>query len=324
MKLSSVFATLSVLGNAQGQVRQIFQAPDGIALENIAVRRNGDVLFNGIGTNATFVLSFKDGKETISQLPAISDINGRFGITEINEDIFIVSAGLSNPGEPLPAPGSSVTYAYDFNKDPVAISKVANVPEAVLLNGAATIPPRRLGENGTALFSDTITGQIFHIDPTTGRFASIFRAEANSTNPAPAFVRPGVNGYEYVPRLQTLFFANTGPILGITSEAALGSVKLNIRYNRTPLPTITSAGPAKIFGPELPVDDATQFGRRREDRNTLYITSLGGFVSGTANEVKCLPYCSGPSHSTQGPDTSLSMLSTRLLISSVACQYRFP
>ncbi|KAF4551765.1 Hypothetical protein D9617_12g036550 [Elsinoe fawcettii] len=322
MRTGLIFTGATLLTGTYGQLREIFQAGNGQALENIAVRRNGDVLFNGIGANATFVLSFKDGRETISQLPALPGVTGLFGITEVDEDVFVVSGGAGSAEDPIPAPGTSVTFAYDFNKDPVAISKVANVPEASLLNGAATIPPRRRGQNGTVLFSDTISGQIFHVDPTTGRYESIFRAEANSSNPAPAFVRPGVNGYEYVAQLQTLFFANTGSILGVTSNPELGSVKLNIRYNRTPLPTITAAEPADIFAPGLSVDDiavtprgtvfaavnsqntlarverdgritnlvvnatnfqapsATQFGRRREDRDTLYITALGDFVSG--------------------------------------------
>lgn len=321
MRTTSILSGFCFFAGVYGQLRQVFQADNGQPLENLAVRKSGQVLFNGIGTNATFTLSFEGGREVISQLPSLPGITGLFGIAEINDDIFIVAGG-NEDAMGNTEPGSLVTYAYDFNKDPVAISKVANVPEALLLNGAAAIPPRRRGENSTVLFSDTISGQIFHIDPTTGTYASIFRAEANSTNPPPAFVRPGVNGYEYVPRLQKLFFANSGPILGVNSTSDFGSVKLNIRYNRTPLPTITTAGPADIFAPGLPVDDfavtsrgtvfacvnarntlaridrdgrqtnlvvnatnfnspsSTAFGRRREDRNTLYITALGDFVTG--------------------------------------------
>ncbi|KAF2223408.1 hypothetical protein BDZ85DRAFT_295693 [Elsinoe ampelina] len=57
--------------------------------------------------NATYMLSFKDGKETISQLAANPNINALYGITEINEDVFIVSVRLSKPGENFPAPGTS-------------------------------------------------------------------------------------------------------------------------------------------------------------------------------------------------------------------------
>ncbi|KAF4549336.1 Hypothetical protein D9617_22g066820 [Elsinoe fawcettii] len=321
---SNPFFTLALALKAQAQLQKVFTTGDGEPIENLAVRKNGDVLFNSFESNATFVLSKKDGQQRVTQLPSIPVVTGLFGITEVNDDIFVISGGTAEGDFPIPPAGAWVTYAYDFNKDPVAISKVADVPRAAFLNGAATIPPRRRGQNGTALFSDTLNGIIFHIDPTTGQQATIFQAEANSTSPPPAFVRPGVNGLEYSSRFRSLFFANLGPFIGVTTGPDVGSVKLNIRYNPGSLPTITTVGPADIFGPGVFGDDfavapdgtvfaalfpenrvvklerngkttelvsnstnpefqrpsSVQFGRTREDRDVLYITTLGDINRG--------------------------------------------
>ncbi|PNS20005.1 hypothetical protein CAC42_1452 [Sphaceloma murrayae] len=334
MRSRSLLPGFLLLSSSAAQLREIFQAPNGVFLENLAVRPNGDILFNGGGSPSTFLLSFADGRETISILPAVPNVTSLFGIAEVNHDLFLVAGGQGNP-DGSTTPGSLVTYAYNFNTSPVTISLVAPVPSALLLNGAAALPPRRRDQNATVLFSDTLSGQIFHVDPTTGQVASIFRDEAASSVPPPPFVRPGVNGYKYVPRLKRLFFANSGSILGVTSDPEFGSVRLEIEVPRRGgggLPRVTTGGEAvEILAPGLAVDDfavrtwrrrrregretvvaaansrnqlveigrsgvrvlvgnetdadfvspsAVAFGRRREDRNKVYVTALGDFVSG--------------------------------------------
>ncbi|KAF4550577.1 Hypothetical protein D9617_16g013650 [Elsinoe fawcettii] len=287
---------------------EIFRAGPGTEFENIAIRRNGDLLVTAVGSNALFeVKPFAAEKAApVASIPGATSLTG---ITEISRDLFAVVAG-NYTRQASAQRGSFSLWAVDVSGRPV-VSKIADLPAGGFLNGATTIPPTAGScRNGTALVSDTITGSIFHVDPNTSKVTLPFSVLANSTAP-PAFVQSGVNGLRYLQSTKTLYFTNT-------IRAIFGSVKLQITSQGQGSPSIIASNITTIAS-QLPGDDflvqpdgsgflsanpintffrftaggrvkpligginstdligptGVAFGRTREDRDALYITSTG-------------------------------------------------
>lgn len=303
---------LALTSLSYGQhVRDVIQqyvADPGVELENIAVRSNGNVLLTAGGLPSIISLVLNPRRSFASELSPFPNVTSLFGIGEIAPDLFAVAGGVSGRGIP-PAAGSFTVFAINVTTVPAAISTIANIPTAGLLNGL-TVIPNRPGQNATVLVSDTLAGTIYALNPTTGQYATAFTSSPTATNSS--LLRPGINGIRYLPRTRTLYFANT-------LDQTFGSVKLACQSSRAGPPVVNAASKPRVIASGVPVDDFTvlpdgtafaaanpantvlrisnrgavstvltganytllkaptsgAFGRGEGDRGSLYVTSLG-------------------------------------------------
>ncbi|KAG8623735.1 hypothetical protein KVT40_008711 [Elsinoe batatas] len=215
------------------QLTAIFRADTGLELENIAVRRNGNLLLTAVGSNSLLEIDPRQPAYSTT-VATILDVTSLTGITEISRDVFAVVAGNYTRQIP-PQLGSFSLRAVDESTYPASTSKIANIPTGGFLNGATAFPSsdERGKGNATILINDTIIGSIFHVDPSTGRVTALFQVQdlANSTSPPP-FTQPGVIGLRYIPETKTLYYTNT-------IQAVFGSVKLQIKEHMETLPLIS-------------------------------------------------------------------------------------
>lgn len=289
---------------------EVLQADPGVEFENIAVRSNGNLLITPTGSNSILEVNpaSNDDTQQITPIPGVASL---LGITEISSDIFAVAAG-NYTRQSSQATGSYSIWAIDVSQSPAAISKIVDLPTARFLNGMTSIPARAgSGANSTILVSDTISGSIIHVDPTTSQSTPLFTDLFNSTT-LPLALQPGINGLRYVCETQTLYFTNT-------VKAAFGSVQLEVDFATAGLPTLTPAGEFNTIASGFPGDDflvqpdgtayisanpantffkvspggvvqtlagglastelvgptSVAFGRRSDDSDVLYITSTG-------------------------------------------------
>lgn len=85
---------------------------------------------------------------------------------------------------------------------PASVKKIVGIPEAVLLNGAETLP----GESPCVLVADSVRGLVWKVEPEVGK-ASIF-AEVKEMKPPILGLPVGVNGIKI--RDGYLYWTNSG------------------------------------------------------------------------------------------------------------------
>lgn len=191
-------------GHASHQVNAhtLYQFQDGTRLENIAVRRNGNLLV------------------TLSDRPELYEVNpfnpappklihhfagysGLGGITKITPDVFTVNA-RNTTFEPITAiPKSFAVWKVDLNCGSRAkVSKVADMPDALFLNGMTTLDSRA----GTILVGDCAGGRVFRVDTQTGDYTVAL--DDKLLQPPPDAILPvGVNGIRLTGNY--LYFTNS-------------------------------------------------------------------------------------------------------------------
>lgn len=259
-------------------------------IENLAVRRSGQILVTVHNKND--LVEIDPHAKTEPKLVHHFAAN-LFGIVEVQEDIFYVSAGM------VGQPGSFAIHKVDMSVSSSAkVSKLVDVPEAVFLNGSALLSPR----NGLILVADSILGAIFAIDTQAATVKKWLQHKALKKATAdPNF--PGVNGikmhngYLYLSNTDAKTFLRAG--LNGAGDAvgsveviydgcniddfafdAEGSVYLTTHVFNSIVKIRSNGVRSRIAGgPEDIVaagTTAAAFGRTPKDRSTLYVTTNGG------------------------------------------------
>ncbi|CAG8982571.1 hypothetical protein HYALB_00007287 [Hymenoscyphus albidus] len=270
--------------SASVNVREVAKVDAGMALENLAVRSNGMILLTGL--NSSILYQFDTTSEAapipIAQIP---QVNSLMGIVEISPDLFAIAAG-NYSRDTSAIPQSFSMWAINLegcgcnetNTQP-ALSKIADMPDASFLNGLAIIPPSPEAglTNATILATDTISGQIFHVNPTTGAQESVLKSIVTG-KPKLGAVSVGVNGIEFRLQTDTLYLMNT--VTGVYS-----SIDLVIEYpDDRPLPEINPIGEFKIIAQSIRGDDFAleQDGTAivaANQMNTIFEVALDGMIS---------------------------------------------
>ncbi|KAM3500313.1 hypothetical protein MY10362_006509 [Beauveria mimosiformis] len=210
-----------------------------------------------------------------------------------------------------PEPETWAVWKADFSGGEEAnVSKVADIPEAVFLDGMVTLD----AEAGTVLVGDAAEGVIFRLNTKTGEYALVQRDESFRP-PVDAALPVGLNGIRISENY--LYYVNT----------------FNPLYGRVPIDNVTgeATGPYERISTGVPADDfaldanktayvaggvanvvtkielngestviagnlnssfvaagtATVFGRTRKDEHVLYVTTGGASeapVNGTFSE----------------------------------------
>ncbi|KAK2030013.1 hypothetical protein LX32DRAFT_651854 [Colletotrichum zoysiae] len=148
----------------------VHQFDNGFWAENIAVRSNGKLLITMIAPYPQVYqldpLAPNPAPELITTFP---NHLAALGIDEINPDVFAVVANNFTTSAGGSTPGSNTIYSLDmrtYDADgKVNVSVLAQIPDAVFLNGLTTI---KGGDGGKFLTSDSFKGQIFEVDIKSG------------------------------------------------------------------------------------------------------------------------------------------------------------
>lgn len=283
-------------------VEVIYEFPRGLWCENLAIRRNGQILAT-VTTRPELYLVDPDKEIDAIRLysfPATSVI----GIVELGLDVFYVATGnvtLSSTGEPSVAPGSSTVWKVDLRSfavgdgRPAQVSKIAVFPDAGNLNGLAVLNRRK----GLLLGADSLGGRIWQLNVHTKQI-KIFSEDILTKNIPGSKLPVGINGIRV--RKGAVYFSNTdraiiarlriknqktpiGPAVTVVTgligmdDFAIGpngaffsAQNLNDSLSYAP----ASGGPAEFIANITANPTSVAFGRRPEDAQGVYISCAGG------------------------------------------------
>lgn len=284
----------------------LYQFSNGTTVENIAVRSNGNLLVTLTDRPELYEINPFSPQDT-KLVHHFSGYLTLLGITEVTPDVFTINVG-NYSAETGGVQGSWAIWQLAFQNDQSKISKVTDLPEAILLNGMTTLG---LAPN-TILTADSTAGVIYSVNTKTGKHKVVLDNEAFKVEPG-ALLPIGVNGIKYLDNY--VYYTNSfNPLFGrvrvnefgsaignfttivtgigaddfaITEQAAY--VAGNI-YNV--LTEVKLDGESRVIVGNLNssiVAGATSaaFGRTWRDKHLLYVTTEGGDgspVNGTFTE----------------------------------------
>ncbi|KAM3528361.1 hypothetical protein MY4038_005899 [Beauveria bassiana] len=290
----------------------VYQFENGTWVENIAVRANGNLLVTLIDRPELYEINPFERPTSAKLVYRFSEYVCLLGVIEVAPEVFTVVAG-NFTRQTGPEPGTWAIWKADFGggaEGEANVSKVADIPEAVFLDGMVTLD----AEAGTVLVGDAAEGVIFRLNTNTGEYALVQRDESFRP-PVDAALPVGLNGIRIAENY--LYYVNT----------------FNPLYGRVPIDSVTgeATGPYERISTSVPADDfaldanktayvaggianvvtkielngestviagnlnssfvaagtATVFGRTRKDQHVLYVTTGGASeapVNGTFSE----------------------------------------
>lgn len=276
-------------------------------VENLAIRHNGKILVTLLSSPDIYEINPNSKKDKAPVLVhTFPDHLGLTGITETTRDTFYVVAGNYSIATGNNPAGAWDVYEVDVCNGPknAKVKKIANFPQSRLLNGAVTLNARQ----GLILVADAIAGLVYRLNVKTGQVSV---AIDDPTMKAPAGGSPiAVNGLKI--RDGVLYFTNSAahtfvkiPISADGSAAGPATIlSTNARGDDFTLDDVNNAflaqnninnlgflparggdvtvltGAPLTSNQTLAGPSACQFGRKRKDREVLYITTTAGDASG--------------------------------------------
>jgi hypothetical protein len=146
--------------------RTLYQfSTNGTWVENIAVRSNGNLLVTLLSPTPELWQIPVATPEDASLVYTFPDMAGLVGIAETAPDTFSVAGG--NYTVPVTNTSSAVWEVRFGDNDAVTARKMADIPEASVLNGVAAVPG--CASTSTAVIvADTILGLAWHVDTASG------------------------------------------------------------------------------------------------------------------------------------------------------------
>lgn len=184
-----------------------YEFPENTFVENIAVRRSGELLVTVFWDGAVYHVdpSRKDRKAALIHRFPGSGV----GIVEVEPDIFYVSHGV------VSQKGTFAVHRVDMRQfsaaddgtvdTPAVIDKVADVPDAAFLNGSTVLDR----EKGIILVADSFDGSVYAVNTKTSTVSVWFHhqlLEKVSTDPEVAG-HPALNGIKL--REGYIYLSNT-------------------------------------------------------------------------------------------------------------------
>ncbi|KAF1986939.1 hypothetical protein K402DRAFT_59449 [Aulographum hederae CBS 113979] len=202
----------SAAPSALPSLTTITQFPLGTWIENIAVRRNGNLLLTLLNTPELLETPPYPGS-TPTLIHSFPDTDGLLGIAETSPDTFAIISGDFEGSITGAVPGTFKIWSVKLNRSPKVKGSsgtkpkievkliVGPIPEALFLDGLEHLPGTNI-----VLASDTAAGAVFAINVVTGNY-SIVMNDA-SMKPIPSAAVPiGINGIRV--RGDTVFYTNT-------------------------------------------------------------------------------------------------------------------
>lgn len=219
----------------------------------------------------------------------------------MSHDVFAVFAAVVTIANASAVPGSFVVWQVDLRSEEPAVSEIASLPEAGLLNGMTVLD----SQTRTVLIADSARGVIWRLNTHTGAY-SVALADETMQPAANARVQLGVNGVRvcgrnvyYTSTTQGLFCRVSIDATGSTVSAfdVIASWPISDDFALRPdgsayvavnslneVIKVASTGETLIVIGSLNstiVAGATsaRFGRTKSDHDLLYVTTSGGQVA---------------------------------------------
>ncbi|KAJ2976866.1 hypothetical protein NQ176_g4693 [Zarea fungicola] len=277
--------------------RTLYTFANGTQLENIAVRSNGNLLLTRINKPELYEFNPSDPSSGAKLLQTFPGYVSLLGITELTPDVFAFITGNFT----FPAGGVAKSFSIwtvAIHDQDYKYAKVADILEATLLNGLATL------NAGAVLASDSTNGVVYRVDIKSGNYEAVLD-DASFKPPAGAPIAVGINGLRL--HDEYAYYTNTfGQLFGrvridangracgtyeiiarnvLGDDFAIGSTASYIAGNFQNVVTkIEPGGKVSVFAGNISstlVAGATsaQFGRTWRDKNVLYVVTNGGEIA---------------------------------------------
>ncbi|EKG15095.1 Six-bladed beta-propeller TolB-like protein [Macrophomina phaseolina MS6] len=307
MKLSLPLVSISLgLGStataSTGDVnaRTLYQFADGTWIENLAVRQNGNILFNLVNSPETYQINpLSNGSEPtlVHSFPGYTSV---FGISEVSTDVFTVVTGNFSLSTFASTDESFGVWQIDLSGSEPAVSHVAQLSEAKFLNGMTTL------NSQSVLVSDSTAGVVYRVDVQTGNYTVVLEDDSMKP-PSDASIPIGVNGIRlfngYLYYLNLFGKKYCRVAIDSTSGEAVGPYEVlgddvyaddfalteqGIAYAadgfENQILKVAQDGTVEVAAGSLTsttVIGATsaQFGRTSSDSSVLYVTTGGGLAA---------------------------------------------
>lgn len=207
MRSSHAIAVLSASTPALALETQLYNFTTYVDIENSALRSNGDILFTTL-TNPNFYTinpNAEDPEATI--VDTIPGVTALTGISEVAPDVFAVAGGIRGTYNYTNEAIWTVNFTGEAPNSTV-ITKVATLPNAVMLNGMAPLPQSL----HIIVLADSRLGCLWRVDVTTGAVAKaisdpLFNATANASVPV------GLDGLKISPDGAYAYFTNVARLI---------------------------------------------------------------------------------------------------------------
>ncbi|KAI7369209.1 hypothetical protein KC354_g2091 [Hortaea werneckii] len=295
-----IIATGTALLHAgNNAVGSIWTFPNKTWIENLAARENGMLLCTSLNRFAVYQVD--PFGHTAAVVHQFDSGEGVLGITEVQNDIWIVATSNVNLTTSTAKPGSAKIWRLNVGawsvgaKNPVKL--IRSMPDVGLPDGLTTLDYDR----GTVLLADASKSFIWHVDTTTRGYT----AAINSTFFTPGSQLPlGVDGIHN--RHGELYFTNpssnlfgkiainydgtaAGPIQTVATSAEIGDdfamaedgtayIAGNITLWRVKPDGQTQALVGENGNTVVSGITSATFARTTSDRGVLYLGTNGGVL----------------------------------------------
>ncbi|KAK3045749.1 hypothetical protein LTR09_012707 [Extremus antarcticus] len=179
---------VAILASAQDTYHVVYQYPNSpyTALENLAVRSNGQILLSTTSAPTTQLLDPSAASPKPVLLYTYPGATSALGIAQPQTDLFAIVVG--NYSGFAGVKGSFSIWTLDLRGGlPGKAQKVTSIPEAEALNGASIVT----GNPSLILVADSALGAIFRVNIITGQYVEI---EQNSLLTPTGSIPLGING----------------------------------------------------------------------------------------------------------------------------------
>ncbi|KAF4628874.1 hypothetical protein G7Y89_g9272 [Cudoniella acicularis] len=182
-------------------IRQLCEFPNVTWIENIAVRSNGLLLVTLFTSPSLYQIDPFQANPVPTLVASFPSALGILGIAEIEKDVFAITKGNFSRFTGLVTPKSWSVWKADFraqeNTDTggaVVVSKIADLPEAMFLNGATTVGGGEKGGIKFLLMADSILGVVWRLNLDTLQYDPVLNVTATQPTVPVAQGGFGVNG----------------------------------------------------------------------------------------------------------------------------------
>ncbi|KAL1759046.1 hypothetical protein FB107DRAFT_246514 [Schizophyllum commune] len=292
-------------------IHEVYAFPVNTSVENLAVRRSGEVLATvDSAPELWHIKPFSSEEPTlVYNFPGYESL---LGIVEVEDDQFYVAAGNFSVFTLASAKGSYAIFHVDMSafrasqgavQTSAVIKKVTDVPEGELLNGLGLFSK----EKGLVYVADSGSGIIYLLNVHTGAYwPAIHDALSVKGDPYPYY--PAANGVRYDARGRAVYFTNVaqavfarvpvfanGSANGAAEVVAKGELYDDFVLDEDANALIAVFGSSDVIridgrtgestaiagstnSTDLQAATAVAWGRTKRDSRSLYVSRNGGVV----------------------------------------------
>jgi hypothetical protein len=241
------FASISRAGTGILSTHDIHRFPNGTWLENLTIRRTGEILVTLLNTPELVQIDpFRPDVPPV-HIATIPGVTGLLGIVEMPSDVYYFIAGNYSIQMERTINGSYSIWKIDMRESvirdasihpPPIVTKVTDLPSAIFLDGMAVLNESK----DLVIVGDAGKGVVLTVNVKTG--ASSITIDEPTMNPAGP-LEVGINGLKV--RGDYLYYTTSG-------QGLFSRILINKDDG-------TSAGPAEIIAENLQFPDDMDFDR---------------------------------------------------------------